>query len=1229
MLLILEYLDLIFVFISLLIIGFVVRKRLRKDAESGKKKSDDSFWEASSSCFFQWGGISVAVVLIFAGWFITQDLSQKQEEYMVQELRTQTNKLVHSFHPQHIDELTFTSRDKDKPVYHRIKSQLRNYASIAGLDGIYTVKKRGKNYFFGPESYMPGDPMHAPPGTKYFNPPTELREVFSRLGTVVTKPYKDEYGHFVSCFSSLMSFDGKEVLMAVGVDVPVSEWSYHKNVVKILPLSITLVLLLLVLAGFSYARRKKQKNSFFHSQAIRYSEGLFVLIAGLIISLYIAKISYDEDERYKRAIFSQSATSETRALTRSFDMVKHSLTGMSRLFSVSENVTEAEFTEYVKRIVEYPFIVSAGWIEQISKRGFYSRYGYPSGRTSIPLGEYKASLDSLRLGAILETLYSGFISATNSYYVGKKRMVDVFMATRNAEGEINGIVTMTLDMDALVNSLVNSSAVYADYYTISLKQINTAQFSTSQKKSDFLDILLEKDDMVSYDFLDFFFGKVFSISVMAGPGFYGLFGESAFWTPFIVGMLITLLITAFILVMINRRLILERQIEKHVANLEISEERFKSLFSNMLEGVAFHQMIFNDAKVPVNYKVVAVNKAFEKLLGLKAKDVIGKDAKEAYTEIPLYFDKYIEVVRDKKAFVFETYSEKLDKYFEISVAPWGENGFATIFSDVSKRREAEKQLKKSEEKYRLISENAGDLIWLYDPADEKFTYVSPSVKKLTGFSYNELLGKSMGFILDESSYADVKSRLPLRLARFSIGEEMMRVEKSQLRIRTKFGNTVPIEVMTTLMLNKKNEVTEILGVGREIRDRLAAEAALKESEEKYRLLVENQSDLVVKVDREGYLLYVSPSYCRLFAKNEDELLNKKFMPLVHPDDRAATEEAMKRLFAPPHRVVLEQRAMTKDGWKWLAWSDTAVFDDNGEMVEIIGVGRDVTERKMAENALQESREMLERQNEEYATLNEEYLTMNEELTSINEDLSTAIERAEESEKLKTAFLQNMSHEIRTPLNSIIGFSEMLGIDFLTEDDRKDFTTIIVNSSKQLLDLVNDILTISAIETRQDKVNPEPVNISDLTSELYSVFRPKAKEKGISLKLKKPNIDGMATLVTDELKLKQVLINLLGNALKFTEEGYIEYGYELRNESDFVFHVKDTGIGIPPKMQDRIFDRFMQADNSTKGQYGGTGLGLAICKGHVEMLGGEIWLDSTPGVGSAFYFSLPVFKEVDI
>lgn len=241
------------------------------------------------------------------------------------------------------------------------------------------------------------------------------------------------------------------------------------------------------------------------------------------------------------------------------------------------------------------------------------------------------------------------------------------------------------------------------------------------------------------------------------------------------------------------------------------------------------------------------------------------------------------------------------------------------------------------------------------------------------------------------------------------------------------------------------------------------------------------------------------------------------------------------------------------------------------------------------------------------------------------ELIKAKEKAEDSDRLKTAFLQNMSHEIRTPLNAICGFAGLLGEPLISEETRNSYIKIIQNSSNQLLSIVTDILTISSLETRQEKVNNQNTTVNLLLTDLLSIFRQQASERNISLSCQLSLSDSQSEINTDSTKLAQILTNLLSNALKFTHEGAVEFGYKLvPNEKAPVmqFFVKDSGIGISKEFHDKIFERFRQADLSISQYYGGTGLGLSISKAFVELLGGEIWLESEPGVGSVFYFTIP-------
>lgn len=242
-----------------------------------------------------------------------------------------------------------------------------------------------------------------------------------------------------------------------------------------------------------------------------------------------------------------------------------------------------------------------------------------------------------------------------------------------------------------------------------------------------------------------------------------------------------------------------------------------------------------------------------------------------------------------------------------------------------------------------------------------------------------------------------------------------------------------------------------------------------------------------------------------------------------------------------------------------------------------------------------------------------------------EKLRKAEKDARESDRLKTAFLQNISHEIRTPMNGIVGFSQLLNTEDLSEEQRKEYTSIITKSSDRLLSVLNDVIDISLIETGKIKAKSDVFELNELMSELYEIFKPQVNE-GINLRLSTGIEPGKSLITADRVKISQILYNLLNNAMKFTDRGTIHFGYGLKNNK-LEFFVSDTGIGIDPGLHTVIFERFNKEDRSNKKMYEGIGLGLAICKGNLGILGGEIWLESEPGKGSTFYFNLPYNKAV--
>jgi len=279
-------------------------------------------------------------------------------------------------------------------------------------------------------------------------------------------------------------------------------------------------------------------------------------------------------------------------------------------------------------------------------------------------------------------------------------------------------------------------------------------------------------------------------------------------------------------------------------------------------------------------------------------------------------------------------------------------GAMGIFSDISERLRAERALKHSEERYRLLAENMSDVVWTMD-VDLRFTYMSPSVKNLLGYNVGEAMAKGIPGIFTPESAELLLKTLGEGLEQLGPRGRLHPVTLV-LELICADGSTKWTESVITFVQDSHSRSVTIQGATRDISERRKAEEDLREGREKYRLLVENQNELIVKMDREGRLLYASPSYCQLLGKSEEELLGGPFVPLVHPEDQASIVQAIGNLSHPPYSSFVEIRSITPAGMRWLAWSHRSILDKNEEVIAIVGVGRDITERKMAEEALWES-----------------------------------------------------------------------------------------------------------------------------------------------------------------------------------------------------------------------------------------------------------------------------------
>jgi len=413
----------------------------------------------------------------------------------------------------------------------------------------------------------------------------------------------------------------------------------------------------------------------------------------------------------------------------------------------------------------------------------------------------------------------------------------------------------------------------------------------------------------------------------------------------------------------------------------------------------------------------------------------------------------------------------------------------------------------------------------------------------------------------------------------------------------------------------------LANVSLDISNRKRAEEALRESEEKLRVIFEASTNPIVLYDTQGHTQYLNPAFTQTFGWSFDELQGK-CIPFVPDDQKEITGAKIKELYELDNPVMIESKRWTKKGQLLDVHISAALTKDlNGEPVGIVVNLTDITKKKHSEEALQKAKKYTE--------------AANEKLSEVNSQLEQAIARAnqmaveaEMANKAKSEFLANMSHEIRTPMNGVIGMTSLLlGTELSAE--QREYTEIIRNSGDSLLSIISDILDYSKIEA--GKLDLENINF-DLRvalDEVIDFVAIKAHEKGLEcVAMVSPDVPSL--LFGDPGRLRQILINLVSNATKFTEKGEVVVKTTLEDENTshatIRFSVNDTGIGIPKDQMDRLFKSFSQVDSSTTRKFGGTGLGLTISKQLAELMDGQIGVESEEGKGSTFWFTVVFEKQ---
>ena len=587
----------------------------------------------------------------------------------------------------------------------------------------------------------------------------------------------------------------------------------------------------------------------------------------------------------------------------------------------------------------------------------------------------------------------------------------------------------------------------------------------------------------------------------------------------------------------------------------------------------------------INGNVVFINYTAEKLTGWNEKEAQGKHICEVLKTINKKTrEDYVIPVKDVLKELVVTGLKKNtalisrdgeEKYISASISPVIEKentvcGVIIVFREITKLVEVEEQV----EKLSTIIEQSTALVLLLNLSGT-ITYSNNRSREILGYKRQEL---------EQENIYDLSKRKILKNEIIDIFELAAKGEAwiGEVFAEKKNGEYCWLYIRAFPIKEENEEIKAVSFIITDV-------SKVKKTEHNLRLITDNMLDLICMTDMEGNIKYLSPSNIKILGINIEERINQSIFSFIYHEDVKKVRDLFSEILNSSGEFKKEIRIVKKDGsFMCTEMLGNKLYDDFGNICGVILVGRDIEKRKMAED-----------------------------------ELMTAKEVAEEANRAKSEFIANMSHEIRTPLNGIIGMTKLTVLTDLTKEQKENFE-IIKTCADSLLEIINNVLDFSKIEAGKMKMDNIEFDFKDMMSKVMKIHYYSAYNKGLTIK-SAVSSSIPKTLIGDENKLQQVLNNLIGNGLKFTEKG----GVFIRVWEDILpdakirlnFSIIDTGIGISEEEMKHLFKSFSQADGSITRRYGGTGLGLVISKHLIEIMGGTISLVSNKEVGSTFHFSV--------
>ena len=477
-------------------------------------------------------------------------------------------------------------------------------------------------------------------------------------------------------------------------------------------------------------------------------------------------------------------------------------------------------------------------------------------------------------------------------------------------------------------------------------------------------------------------------------------------------------------------------------------------------------------------------------------------------------------------------------------------------------------------------------------------FVSININNLTGYSYQEFVNKKV-YYSDIIHFGD-RDDVIKKYNEF-LNNDLLNIQLSPYRIISKNGKVIWVRDILVKLKDENNE-KYIINYIFDISDVVQAEICVSEynkkliaTQEKLNLTLETTDSGLWEFNLKTRTFIFDKSTLKMLGYNHKDIKESVifFNNIIHEDDRYIIRSKVFSIYRKETDVLsVRIRVKTKFGfWKWVHIKGRVIdYDSYGNPIKILGLQLDISDFLETQSSLSEARI-----------------------------------KAEESDKLKSAFLTNISHEIRTPMNVILGFAEILAETDYTKEEAREYVNIIKDNGNDLLHLIDNIIDFSKIKSNQIDVCIERCNLYELIDDLYKKFELKLIHKDsqdVQLLVNRELDDKYGFIYTDSMKLYKIYYALIDNALKFTKKGFIKFGYKLKKRNEIIFYVEDSGIGMNSKELEIIFENFRQIDYSKNRQYEGVGLGLSLAKEYVSMLGGKIWVKSQEKIGTTFYFTIP-------